>query len=84
MSEWLLINLGWIFSINNIIGAYLNIKKKKLCFIIWSCGNLGFIVQGLFLPAVRPQIPLWIVFTLLNVYGWFMWRKDELKSNSDE
>lgn len=72
-------DLGWLLSANNIVGAILNIKKKKSGFIVWFFGNTGFLILSVVVPTLRPQAPLWIVFTILAIYGWLEWRKAEKK-----
>jgi nicotinamide riboside transporter PnuC len=72
-----LVDLAWLLSAISILGALWNIRKRKSCFIIWNIGNVGWLVLGIFVAEYRGQIPLWIVFTALNTYGWFQWRKDE-------
>jgi len=69
--------LGWPLSGLGILGSILNIYKKKLGFIIWSIGNIGWMVLAIWIPPFRPQLPLWLVFTALNMVGYFKWRKDE-------
>lgn len=72
-------NLSWIISVIGIIGAILNIQKKKICFVVWSIGNIFWMLLSIVVPEYRGQMPLWITFTILNIYGWYAWRKDELK-----
>lgn len=76
-----LVDLSWLLSAIGIIGALWNIRKRKSCFILWSIGNLGWITFGIFIPEYRGQIPLWIIFTALYIYGWWQWRKEEIEDN---
>jgi len=75
--RWLIL----IFSLTSVLAAFLNIKKLKVCFIIWTIANLGQISVILFYKVVGfyGQLPLWIVFSLLNIYGYYEWRKEEGK-----
>lgn len=80
--EWLfgkmeLKDLAWLFSVISIIACSYNVRKKKICFIIWFASNAGFIWLN-FVTELYGQIPLWVAFTLLNIYGYFQWSKDEL------
>jgi nicotinamide riboside transporter PnuC len=70
---------AWLLSAIGILGAIWNIRKRKFGFVLWSISNAGWFVLAYYIPAYRPQIPLWVVFTALNIYGWFQWRKDEHK-----
>lgn len=68
--------LSLAVSIISMIACYFNIKQDKVCFIIWSFTNMGFIIVNI-LSKMYGQIPLWIVFTALNVYGYLEWSKKE-------
>jgi len=71
-----LVDLAWLFSVISIVACWFNIRKKKVCFIIWCVSNVGFLWLN-FVTKLYGQIPLWVVFTLLNVYGYFQWAKEE-------
>jgi nicotinamide riboside transporter PnuC len=66
----------WVFSGISIIACFLNVKKKKVCFLIWCLSNMGFVWVNI-ATGLYGQIPLWIAFTLLNVYGYVQWARDE-------
>jgi len=66
----------WIFSLVSIVAAVFNIKKKKVCFLIWTASNIGFITINV-LTQTYGQLPLWVAFSILNIYGYIRWRKDE-------
>jgi len=68
-------DLGWIFSGMGILGAILNIKKKRMCFLIWCVGNIGWLILGILIPEMRSQILLWITFIVLNIWGYCKWEK---------
>jgi hypothetical protein len=68
-------NIAWILSGISILGAILNIQKKAICFIVWTIANIGWMTLALFEPKFRPQIPLWVVFTLTNIWGYLEWKK---------
>lgn len=68
-------DLGWIFSGMGILGAILNLKKKRLSFLVWGVGNAGWLTLGILVPEMKAQIPLWITFIILNIWGYFEWRK---------
>lgn len=68
-------DLGWILSGMGILGAILNLKKKRLSFLVWGIGNAGWLTLALCVPEMKAQIPLWITFIILNIWGYFEWRK---------
>jgi len=68
-------DLGWIFSGMGILGAILNIKKKRMCFLIWCVGNIEWLILGILIPEMRSQILLWITFIVLNIWGYCKWEK---------
>jgi nicotinamide riboside transporter PnuC len=70
-----LIDLSWGLSVLGIMGSILNIRKKKSCFLIWNIGNIGWMLLAIWIPEFRGQAPLWLVFTILNTWGYFAWRK---------
>jgi hypothetical protein len=67
------------FSLGSIVAAYLNIKKRKSCFVLWTVANIGQIGSILIFKATDfyGQIPLWACFCILNIYGWVLWRREE-------
>ncbi len=71
-------DLGWILSGFGILGAFLNIRKSRLCFPVWCIGNAGWLVVSVVEPAMRTQIPLWIAFIALNVWGFLRWKDERL------
>lgn len=71
-------DFGWILSGVSILGSILNVYKKKVCFIVWNIGNLGWIILGLLVPTIRPQLPLWLVFSAINIWGYLQWKKEKI------
>ena len=68
--------LAWICSIISGIGCFLNIKKRKECFIIWSISNMGFIYINV-VTKLYGQIIMWVIFTIINIYGYKKWSGEE-------
>jgi nicotinamide riboside transporter PnuC len=62
----------WVLSFLSIVGAIMNIKVMPSCFIVWTLTNIGWIILNV-KTKLWGQIPLWIVFTALNIYGYFSW-----------
>jgi len=67
----------WVFSLVSIVAAVFNIKKKKVCFLIWTVSNIGFITINV-LTQTYGQLFLWIAFLILSIYGYIRWRKGEM------
>lgn len=66
--------IGWILSFLAIIGAVFNARKKRVGFLIWIVSNAGWICVNI-QNDFYSQIPLWIVMTILSVYGYINWGK---------
>src|SRR4030042_5198628 len=65
-------DLAWLLSALSIFASYLNIKKRKICFVLFTLTNIGFIwlnIKG----KLYGQIPMWIVYTGMNVWGYIAW-----------
>lgn len=73
-----MLKLQWLAFLISIIGAYINIIKNKWGFIIWIVGNSIWIYLDLVnhLPA---QALVFLIYSLLNVYGFYKWKKGERK-----
>jgi nicotinamide riboside transporter PnuC len=68
--------LPWICSGFSAIGSIFNIFKKKICFIIWTIGNIGFLFLNIKFE-MYGQLPVWIVFIACNIYGYWKWSKEK-------
>jgi len=67
------LDFGWILSLLGIFGAFLNIMGRRSCFIVWFFSNIGWLILGFLTSEMRVQIPLWGIFILLNIWGYFKW-----------
>lgn len=66
--------LGWVATTFSLIGVVLNARKSIWCWFVWCLANTLWTD----IAIVRhdwPQVLLWVVFTVANVYGWWEWRK---------
>lgn len=68
--------IEWILATLSIAGAILNIVKNRWGFIIWIVANIGWIVVDV-IVGLWEQIPIWVVYTILSVYGFIIWTKEE-------
>lgn len=70
----------WIVTGLSILGTVLNIKKKKICFVIWLFTNLAWFIYDL-MTNNYPQAALFGVYTLLSIWGIYEWRKTKRGAN---
>ena len=66
--------IGWFASTFSFIGILLNAWKIIWCWPIWVIANIFWIYWSL-KKKEWSQVFLWIIFTLVNLYGWFIWAK---------
>ena len=67
-------NLDWIGVVFNLVGCYLNAKKKMSCWLVWIAGNTVWLIYW-FPKSEYAAIILTIVYSVLNVYGYRCWKK---------
>jgi len=64
-----------IVVLTGITGAVFNIYKKKICFVIWTFHQLGWIALAIknqtYVVILSP-----LLFIGLSIYGYIKWRKD--------
>lgn len=65
--------LSWTGSILSMIGALINIKKRWECWIIWTIANI-FLITVAYHDNRYGLILMWLVYTALNVYGFYEWK----------
>ena len=66
--------LPWSLTAISILGAVLNIKKKRVSFAIYTFANIGWIVVNVY-HGIYAQAALFVVFTGLSTWGWVEWGK---------
>ena len=66
--------IGWIGFVCLILGYILNAKKIISCFYFWGVGNILMIIYAVVINAY-PQIATAVVVLLMNMYGWYEWKK---------
>lgn len=64
--------IEWIATILAMLGAYLNLKKNKWCFVIYSIANMFWIAVGL-MKGLYGLVVVQIVFTGFAVWGFIEW-----------
>ena len=65
----------WLLTILSLIGVWLNIKKKRICFAIWTVTNITWCIIDLN-AKIPAQACLFAIYTALSIKGWFEWRND--------
>ena len=70
--------ITWSMTLLSIIGVILNIKKKKICFVLWSITNVSWCIYD-FVIGAYAQSFLFLVYLGLSIWGIFEWKKEEVK-----
>lgn len=65
--------LPWTLTALSILGAVLNIKKRRSSFAVYTFANIGWIAVDLY-HGIYAQALLFTVFTGLSTWGWIEWR----------
>ena len=66
--------LSWIVAGLSLTGTWLNIKKRRVCFVIWAFTNGFWVIYDLTIGAYA-QAALFAVYFGLAIYGLREWRK---------
>lgn len=69
-----LANLMWLVTLASIVGTVLNIKKKRVCFVIWLITNSLWCAYDFYIGSFA-QGGLFLVYVGLAIYGIIEWRK---------
>ena len=64
----------WILAGISLIGVWLNIKKKKVCFLIWMFTNATWAIID-YQAGLIAQGALFTIYTGLAIWGFVEWRK---------
>jgi hypothetical protein len=78
MTFWQVVS--WATMITCVVAFFLNVKKRKMCFILWEIGAVSFILVNIFWTHDLAQASLNFMYLFFNAYGWFQWRKEEYTS----
>ncbi len=64
----------WLLAVVSLVGTYLNIKKQKICFVIWGFTNALWVLYDASIGAIA-QAALMFSYFVLAVHGFYEWRK---------
>lgn len=65
--------ITWSLTFISIIGAILNVKKRRSGFIAYTVANIGWVIVDVYY-GVYAQATLFVVFTGLSVWGLIEWK----------
>ena len=65
--------VAWSLTAVSLIGAILNARHLRISFLVWSVGNIGWVVYFAWL-GMWPQATLFFAYLFISVYGLFRWR----------
>ena len=69
-------SLSWIAFGFSVTGVWLNARKRRSCWVVWSVGTALWLVYAA-RTGQRPLCLMQAVFLLANGYGWREWRKEK-------
>ncbi|MBU0479088.1 nicotinamide mononucleotide transporter family protein [bacterium] len=70
--------ITWSMTLLSIIGVILNIKKKRICFVLWSITNVSWCIYDFTIQAYAQSF-LFLVYLGLSIWGIFEWKKERIK-----
>jgi nicotinamide riboside transporter PnuC len=76
MGLWMIDAIGWIGTIFMFGGSIINMYKNWICWPAWVIGGIAIIIQCLYTQSYNLVV-LQLLYMPLNVYGWYLWRKDD-------
>jgi nicotinamide mononucleotide transporter len=70
--------MDWLALTFSILGIFLNAKKNILCWPIWIASDILWIIFFILNPpTIWSSIILYVVFGVMNIYGWVEWNKSK-------
>lgn len=65
--------LGWLTAAASLVGVWLNIHRRRACFVVWGATNAVWAVLDL-VHGIPSQAALQVVYFGLSIYGWIRWK----------
>ena len=75
--------ISWIILIITVCALFLSIKKNKYCWIVYFIADVSWIAINLFY-GLYAQATMNVIFTIVCVYGWLEWRKDDAEKTKED
>uniref|UniRef100_A0A6M3KDC5 Putative nicotinamide mononucleotide transporter n=1 Tax=viral metagenome TaxID=1070528 RepID=A0A6M3KDC5_9ZZZZ len=69
--------ISWIAAILSLSATYLNIKKRKSCFVVWTLTAIALVFVNICYTHDYAQATLFTGYAIFDIWGWFKWRRDE-------
>lgn len=66
-----------IFSILGKLGRWMNIKGKRVCFIIWAVCLMYWVIRNACM-GLMVQTGSCAFSLCLHIYGWYNWKKEKI------
>lgn len=67
--------LTWALTCTSVTGVVLNIKKKRVSFLIFLTANAGWITVNL-LKGIPAQAVLFVIYSGLSLWGFIEWGRN--------
>jgi len=71
--NWIAEILDTLISITGKYGAWLNAKKRRACFIVWSCCITYWAIRDIHLGLYSQSI-FCLISLGINIYGYIKWK----------
>jgi len=70
--------LQWPIAGTSLCGVVLNIKKNRLCFLLWFFSNVTWAIIDWTVELYAQSI-LFAIYAILAVVGWFSWKNKDIQ-----
>ena len=74
--------LSILATVGSITGNIFINFKKKIGFVIWTISNVLWIIVNLIGSVNIPQIIMFSVYSVLNIWGYVKWNKGNNRINN--
>lgn len=74
--------LTWVLTCTSVTAVVLNIKKKRVSFLIFLAANAGWIVVNL-AKGIPAQATLFVIYSGLSLWGFIEWGRNPPGGSSD-
>lgn len=67
--------LTWLLTCVSVTAVVLNIKKKRVSFLVFLAANAGWITVN-FLKGIPAQAALFVIYSGLSLWGFIEWGRN--------